>query len=122
VPCGRRRSVKAIATFGALIVVVGAGWWAWAGSVGFYDVLTFRDAHGWNVESTVGGFVRLFEPSSVRLESGALRAGTMSSRMSLLMFGLGAPIAIWSVWCGTRAGCVGAVRVQVVYGMLISFW
>ncbi|HEX2736899.1 MAG TPA: glycosyltransferase 87 family protein [Acidimicrobiia bacterium] len=74
-----QRSWKA---FGA---AVGAGltgfaaWWWWGGTRGISDVLTFRGAKGWQIESITGSLVRVFGSGRVHVESGAWRVGTMTS-------------------------------------------
>ena len=71
-----RRTRAAYAALGACIV--GAGIWVVIGGVdGVRQVVTFRGAQGWQIESVGGALVRLLLPSPVHPESGALRIGTI---------------------------------------------
>jgi hypothetical protein len=69
----RRRAVVA-----SVITTVAGGlvWLAVGGLAGFRQVLTFRGAKGWQVESTIGALVLAFTRGPVSSESGALRVGT----------------------------------------------
>jgi hypothetical protein len=97
--------VVAAAAAGAAVL----GLWLWiAGPLGVYQVLTFRGAHGWEVESTVGGVWMVFDRSSSRVEQGAWRVGTMSSPVAVSLFALGTVIAMWMTWRGARTGHLGA--------------
>lgn len=85
------------------------GGWLWvAGVRGLYQVLTFRGARGWEVESTIGGVWMLFDRSSLRLENGAWRIGTMIGPSSIVLFALGAAPCLWMIWRGARTGHLGA--------------
>ena len=75
---------------------------------GLYQVLTFRGARGWHVESSVGGVWMLFDPSSIRHESGTLRIGTTSGPISIVLFAVGTVASLWMVWRGARTGHLGA--------------
>ena len=57
-------------------VVGGIGWLLLGGIGGVRQVLTFRSATGWEVESTVGSIVWLFGGGEPRLEAGAVRVGS----------------------------------------------
>jgi hypothetical protein len=69
---GRRRATEWAA--GAL-AVMGAVWFAVGGVDGVRQVVTFRDARGWQIESTFGGLVLLLTGDKPRGESGAWRIG-----------------------------------------------
>jgi hypothetical protein len=88
--------------------MVVAGWLWVAGPSGLYQVLTFRGAQGWEIESTVGAVWMLFEQTSMRVESGAWRIGTTSGPISILLFVLGAIPCLWMIWRGGRTGHLGA--------------
>src|SRR6185436_3813343 len=104
---GRRRLAPiATAVVGGMTILA---LWLWvAGPLGLYQVLTFRGAHGWEVESTVGGVWMLFDRSSMRVETGAWRIGTTSGPISVLLFAAGTLTSLWMVWRGARTGHVGA--------------
>jgi len=108
VPSRPRIRVAPVVTAAAAGMAV-LGLWLWvAGPPGLYQVLTFRGAHGWEVESTVGGVWMMFDRSSSRLEQGAWRVGTMNSPISVSLFALGTVIAMWMTWRGARTGHLGA--------------
>ena len=68
----RRRSLAFV-----LAGVVGAvGWLLLGGIGGIRQVLTFRSATGWEIESTVGVLVWLFGGGEPRWEAGAVRVGS----------------------------------------------
>ena len=92
----------------AMVAGALAAGWAWvAGWRGLYEVVTFREARGWQIESVVGALLHLFGAASPRLESGSWRIGSISGPISILMFALAAPLCLWSVWRGGRTRHVG---------------
>jgi hypothetical protein len=105
---GARRRITPLATAIAAGLMVVAGWLWVAGPSGLYQVLTFRGAQGWEIESTVGAVWMLFEQTSMRVESGAWRIGTTSGQISILLFVLGAIPCLWMIWRGGRTGHLGA--------------
>jgi hypothetical protein len=52
------------------------GWLLLGGIDGVRQVVTFRSATGWEIESTVGGLVWLFGGGELRWEQGAVRVGS----------------------------------------------
>ena len=108
VSSGARRRIAPLATAIAAGLMVLAGWLWVAGPSGLYQVLTFRGARGWEIESTVGAVWMLFEQTSMRVESGAWRIGTTSGPISILLFVLGAIPCLWMIWRGARTGHLGA--------------
>jgi hypothetical protein len=108
VSSGARRRIAPLATAIAAGLMVLAGWLWLAGPSGLYQVLTFRGARGWEIESTVGAVWMLFEQTSMRVESGAWRIGTTSGPISILLFVLGAIPCLWMIWRGARTGHLGA--------------
>lgn len=95
----RRRSFAFIAAG----VVGGIGWLLLGGIGGIRQVLTFRSATGWEIESTVGSIVWLFGGGEPRWEAGAVRVGSSEGLTWLpavvLVVLLG---AIW--WKALRSG------------------
>jgi hypothetical protein len=95
----RRRSF----TFVLAGVVGGIGWLLLGGIGGIRQVLTFRSATGWEIESTVGSIVWLFGGGEPRWEAGAVRVGSSEGLTWLpavvLVVLLG---AIW--WKALRSG------------------
>jgi len=104
---GRGRAVPIATAVAAGLAVLGG--WLWvAGASGLYQVLTFRGARGWEIESTVGAVWMLVDQSSMRVEAGAWRIGTTSGAISVLLFVLGGIPTLWMIWRGGRTGHLGA--------------
>lgn len=104
----RRRTWLPVATAAVAGLVV-AGAWLWvAGPRGLYQVLTFRGARGWEVESTVGGIWMMIDRSSARVETGAWRIGTTSGPISILLFVVGMLPCLWLIWRGARTKHLGS--------------
>ena len=120
----RRRIASLAAAVSAGLAVLAA--WLWvAGPSGVYQVLTFRGARGWEIESTVGAVWMLFERSSMRVETGAWRIGTTSGPITIGLFVLGAVPCLWMIWRGARtrhlgAGWAGGISVLLFTSALLS--
>jgi hypothetical protein len=103
---GRLRKAPLVTAIAAGMIVLAA--WLWvAGPSGLYQVLTFRGARGWEIESTVGAVWMLIDQSTMRIESGAWRIGTTSGPVSVVLFALGVIPSLWAVWRGARTGHLG---------------
>jgi hypothetical protein len=119
VPWRNRRSVAAVAAF-TLTAALFGGLAMWtAGSNGVLEVLTFRGATGWQIESLAGSLVHLRDSQTLRMESGAWRIGTISGTLSIAMFLAAAPICVWSSWRGARLDRVGAGWLASVSALLL---
>ena len=92
---------------GYMLALLGVGWVAWSGFSGITDVLTFRGATGWDIESSVGSAWHLLEPASKRLESGAVRVGHSIPLLSVAMFVVSMPVAAWAIWRGAHTRRIG---------------
>ena len=103
---GRVRAAPIAAAIAGGVAVLG-GWLLVAGATGLYQVLTFRGARGWEIESTVGAVWMLFDQTSMRVEAGAWRIGTTTGPISLALFVCGALPALWMIWRGGRTGHLG---------------
>ena len=92
------RRGRAARWFAALFASGMVAWVAFGGLDGIRQVLSFRGATGWEVESTVGSIVWLVTGGPVRLEAGASRTGTIPgwSRPLLLALLIAALLAIWT--------------------------
>jgi hypothetical protein len=125
VPWRERQSIAALAAFAATAAVLGgAAVWI-AGSNGVVQVLTFRGATGWQIESLVGSIVHLTDSTTLRMESGAWRIGTINGTASIAMFLAAAPICVWSSWRGARldrvaAGWLASVSTLLLLSALLS--
>lgn len=96
---GRRTALVAASGLGAL---VGAAWLAWGGTDGPQQVLGFRGASGWHVESTPGLVAGLLTGEDAVRESGAFRLGSATRLVSvpLLVVLLVGAVALW--WRAAR--------------------
>jgi hypothetical protein len=92
-----RRSWRALAAFAAVGAAGLAAWVAWAGVDGPVQVLTFRGARGWQVESTVGAVLHVVAAPEARIEQGAARIGIVPdwARVGLPALGLLGVVAVW---------------------------
>ena len=95
------------------------------GSASIIDVLTFRGARGWQIESSMGSLIHLAGASPIRFESGSLRTGTISGPASIALFAAAGPICLWAGWRCMRTGRVGtgwlaSVSVLLVLSALFS--
>jgi Glycosyltransferase family 87 len=119
VPWRGRRSMLAAAAFGGAVGALG-GLALWiAGDRAIAQVLTFRGATGWQVESLIGSLVHLADVRSVRFESGAWRVGTINHLVSTAMFLAAAPLCLWASWRGARVDRVGAGWIASVTSLLL---
>jgi hypothetical protein len=107
VPWRGRQSIRAIVSFflvsGALAVTA---WWI-AGAASVLEVLTFRSATGWQIESTIGSLENLFGTEAPRLESNAYRIGASNGSLSIALFAIGLPVCFWMMARGARASRIG---------------
>lgn len=115
-----RRQWRALATAAAALVLGAVCWFAYSGTDGFRDVLTYRGAKGWHVDSIPGSVLYLFDRRSPRFESGTWRVGAPPAVWSMLFYvSLLATIAIacWLVY-RARADADGLLEVTVLSAML----
>jgi hypothetical protein len=90
-----------------------------AGSSSIVQVLTFRGAHGWQIESVVGSVIHLASAGPIRFESGSLRIGAITGAVSITLFAVAAPICAWAAWRGARTGRVGTAWLASVSVLLL---
>jgi hypothetical protein len=125
VPWRNRRSLVAVAAFvGMATAFAGAAIWM-AGARGMLQVLTFRGATGWQIESLVGSLIHLRDAQTLRMETGAWRIGALSGVVSIATFLAAAPICLWCSWRGARAnrvaaGWLGSVSALLLLSALLS--
>jgi hypothetical protein len=82
------------------ILVTGAGTVAWltlTGLGGPEQLVSFRGATGWQVESTIGVLVWLLSSSEPRFELSAMRVGT-SAVWETMLLGLAALVVVIACW------------------------
>jgi hypothetical protein len=105
-----------MAAVSSVLLVV---WWILAGWHGMYEVLTFRGATGWQIESSVGSVIHLATRYPIRLEQDSWRIGTLVGPVTILMFVIAMPICFWSVWRGGTRGHVGVGWLAGVSALLL---
>ncbi|MGI8846825.1 MAG: glycosyltransferase 87 family protein [Candidatus Dormibacteria bacterium] len=85
------------------------------GARGIIDVLTFRGAHGWQIESVIGSVLRLAENPRIELEAGAHRFGEVPAGLSPLLLLAAAAVAVYA---GIRSASLSAMWVAAVAAFL----
>jgi hypothetical protein len=111
----RKNAIAAfIATAGALAGVT----LVLAGGQGLVQVLTFRGASGWQIESVVGSLIHLWG-STPRFESGSWRIGSISGPVSIALFVVAAPLGLWCSWRGARRDRIGTGWLAAVALLLL---
>jgi hypothetical protein len=122
------RKVKAGAAWVVTMVVCGVAWLAWGGSEGPSEVLTFRGAKGWQVESIIGLFFHVSNPSGSHPEAGAWRTAAempgWGRPMLTVLSGVTVLLAWWLASRRRRAGdddsvVYGLAPLVCVIGMLV---
>lgn len=84
-----RRRWASLAAGAAVGIAGGAWWFLWGGPKGPVQVLTFRGAVGWSVESVVGNIIWILTAGHGSLEAGAIRIGVAPTwAKALLLAGL----------------------------------
>jgi hypothetical protein len=107
-------------------------WVWWGGWSGPAQVLTFRHAHGWHVQSLIGNLVDIVSGPTL-LEQGTLRVGSAHPwAQSLLLAGLMICSSVIWLHCSRRPqfanglGALSAVAALLVFSPLLSdqfvFW
>ena len=112
-----RRVAARLALVSATAAMVVLGF-ALAGSSSVLQVLTFRGARGWQIESLVGNLIEL-SGDPTRVEAGAFRTGWSAGWLALAMFAMGTLPAIWSMWRGARTERVGTAWLAAVGTLLV---
>jgi hypothetical protein len=92
-----RRQWRALVTCCSVMGAIGIAWVAWAGLAGPEQVMTFRHATGWQIESVVGAAQRVFTDSTVFKESGALRTGS-APQWATVLLGLALVAVVAGAW------------------------
>lgn len=126
-----RRSTTALASCAAAGVAGGVAWLAVGGIEGPSQVIGFRGARGWQIESLVGSLELVLTGRLPDAQANALRIGTMSSgaRAVLTAALIAGVVASWLLAArGARRalpdavelGAVGAVAAMLVLAPIIS--
>jgi len=115
----RARRLAAIAVFAGIAGAFACVAWWLAGPRSMLEVLTFRGARGWQIESLVGSVLHLAHPGALRLESGAWRIGAATGTMAVTLFAIAMPLSVWTAWRGLRAGQAGLAWLASVSALLL---
>ena len=94
------RKAKATVTWVIGVIVGGVAWVAWVGPTGPDQVLSFRGAKGWQIESLPGIWFHMTDAQRSHVESGAWRTfATMPgwSRPVLTALSLATVVAAWGL-------------------------
>jgi Glycosyltransferase family 87 len=124
----RWRALGSALTVGVVGLVA---WVAWGTTKGVRDVITFRGAKGWQIESVGGAIVRAVGSSPVHVEAGAWRVSAISpfSRDLLAVALVAALATLWWLLERVRAAGPGlsdgvaplaAVAAVLVFSPIIS--
>jgi hypothetical protein len=107
-------------TLGATAVAT-ISWVAGAGVSNAVEVLTFRHATGWGVESVVGTVTWIATGGPIRLESGAPRIGSSATwaTVGLTVALVALLFAIWTAAARRGRGAFGAAAVAAVGALMI---
>lgn len=122
-----RRRWRALTAAGAVCLVVGLAWLLASGPKGPVQVLSFRGARGWSVESIEGNLLWLANRGTPVLEQGAMRIGAAETwAKGLLFLGLlGYEVMVWRRAGGEArdpagGACLAAVTAVLVLSPLVS--
>lgn len=114
VAAGRRRAAAVACGVGAAGV---AAWVAWAGTDGLHQVLTMRDAGGWQIESIVGSLIHALPGPRPYGESGAWRIAAVPPGVPILLIGVTAVLVGWVAVLVARARAAGTAGPTLVDGI-----
>src|SRR5205814_2734121 len=92
-----KRAWRSIIALGAFAAVAGAAWYVVGGPKAPFQVLSFRGATGWSVESTVGNVLWIVTRSQIGPQAGAIRIGSAPawSRAALTLVLVALEVIIW---------------------------
>jgi hypothetical protein len=97
-----------------------AAWVAIGGVRGISDVVTFRHAAGWEVESTIGTIVWIATGGPIRMEAGAPRIGTVPPLASVVLAVslVGMLAAVWITAARRERAAFGAASVAAIASLV----
>jgi hypothetical protein len=88
VPVAATRGRRAVVAAAVIVLAGFALWWIFTASAGPSDVLTYRHAEGWSVESTVGAAIWFADGGPAELQEGTWRVGTVTEGPRIALLGL----------------------------------
>jgi hypothetical protein len=119
-PWRRHRSPAALTAFVVTLGILAGAAALVAGTASAREVLTFRRATGWQIESTIGSLLNLTGAEAPRLESGAYRIGQLTGLTSIGMFVAAAPVSLLIMTRAAQAGLIGAGWLAAVAMLLAT--
>ncbi len=109
------------------LVAGSVAWIAWAGVQGPIQVLTFRHATGWEIESEIGFVLWRVTGASPGRSGGALRIGSVPAPVRVILVAATGAVALWAWWrCRSRSelaeglGATVAVAAVIVGSTVLS--
>ena len=118
VPAAERR--RYVVTALAATAGLGAGWLVLGGVSGIEQVVTFRGAVGWQIESVVGSFVRLVTLEPAFSSAGAHRFGHVPTGLAPVMQLAALALTVWAAAHVRSRRDIGAAWVVAVGGFLVA--
>ncbi|MFN2582335.1 MAG: hypothetical protein ABR498_06300 [Candidatus Dormibacteria bacterium] len=100
--------------------VLSLSWVLLAGGKGLGDVVTYRGAHGWQMESVVGAVLRTLTKARVQIDQGAARLGTVPPVVGPALLALGAAAGLALSSLATRRGQWGTGWLAGVLCLLVT--
>jgi glycosyl transferase family 87 len=86
IPFAMRRARRAVVLAAAVCLLLGAWWYLTGGAKGPFQVLSFRGARGWHVESVVGSLLWVAHHGIPYREADAVRIGAAATWAKALLF------------------------------------
>jgi hypothetical protein len=114
------RRTRAARWFACLFAAGVVAWVAYGSADAIRQVVSFRGATGWEIESTVGSIIWLFTGGPVRIEGGAPRVGSIPgwSRPLLLLMLVAVLAAIWARARDRHVDAAGAPSLAALAALL----
>lgn len=111
---------RAMGWFAAIGLPIALVWLVIGGLNGPLQVLTFRGARGWEIESLGGGLLLAVHAARVVGQEGAYRIGVIPIWATVALWGTMLPVAGWAGWRGGKLGRLGTGWVGSVGTLLIG--
>jgi hypothetical protein len=116
-----RRAWRAAAGVAAVGVVIGSAWYYVGGPRAPFQVLSFRDATGWSVESVIGNLLWIVTRRQIGPQAGAIRIGDAPTwaKGVLLLALLACEWVIWRRATHERRDPAGGTAVAAVMALMV---
>ncbi len=101
-------------------VIVGIAWFSIGGFNGFTQVLGYRGAHGWQIESIPASIIRLFTHEVGHPESGAMRVQQVPHLLGTFLTTIGVLFSFATAWRARGTQQIGTAWLATVGLLLIS--